>query len=224
MAPKHLPLSRLALVCALALPLGLAACGGGGGGDGDGDTTTLVIESTGSLDGGVTVSGNGAVNSASSAAIPLVGDGAFQASGGTLVYTGLWSFDLSGIPSGAQIQSATLRLYQTSTAGDPASAFAIARMDHVNYGAIFPSTSSVNVIDFNFAQIGDLSTVGPKTVDATAQVVDDLAAPRARSQFRMRMAIQTDNDAEADWCVMTDQETPTDFTQRPQLIIEYIAP
>ena len=212
--------SLLVLSCALVF----CACGGGGGGGDEDGAITLNIESTAALDGGIVRSANGVVNEANSGSVPLVGDGAFAASGGTLTYTGLWSFDLSELPAGAQIQSATLQLQVLSVAGDPAAAFALARIDHCNFGAVFPTTDSVNVVEFNFATISDLNTTGPKPVDATAQVEADLTADRTRSQFRMRMAITSDNDAEADWCVMTDFESVLDPALRPQLIVVYTTP
>lgn len=222
--PLHL--SDRVLWALVLVPL-LAACGGGGGGDDEedaGGVLTLAIESTAALDGGITFNGNASVNFGSSASTPLVGDGAFQAGGGTLIYNGLWSFDLSGLPAGALVQSATLQLYQASSSGDPIDAFALARLDHVNFGGVFPTTNSVNALTLDFAQIADLNTNGAKQVDATTEVAADLLAGRTRSQFRMRMAIQTDNDGQSDWCVMMDQETPADPALRPQLIIEYTTP
>jgi hypothetical protein len=213
-------------LCALlAMACSLAACGGGGGdgGDDDDDQQTLIVESTASLDGGVTFNNAGSVNEASPNATPLVGDQAFVMSGGTLVYNALWSFDISALPAGALIASAILQLQVTSAAGDPDASFGLARVDHANFGAVFPSTNNVTIVTFDFDQIQDLNTVGGRQIPVTIQVQADVDAGRPRSQYRVRMPFQTDNDAQADFMVFTDAENATPAL-RPQLIIEYTTP
>lgn len=198
----------------------LAACGGGGGND-EGPIE-LTIESTANLDGGTTFNNNGSTNLGSASSAPLVGDGVFVASGGTLNYNAFWSFDISAIPSGATIDSAILRLFQAGTANAPTAAFALARLDHVNYGTIFPATSGAfSLLTADIAQLTDLDTFNvPKPLDVTSAVQSDVDASRPRSQFRMRPAIASNNDAAADFMVMTDGET-ANAANRPMLIITY---
>ncbi|MEZ6006693.1 MAG: DNRLRE domain-containing protein [Planctomycetota bacterium] len=200
--------------------LSLTACGGGGGNN-DG-LQELTIESTANLDGGTVFNNNGSVNTGSSAGACLVGDDAFVASGGTLMRHSLWSFDISGLPAGATIQSAILRLFQSATSNNPQGALAIARLDHVNYGNLFPSTAtSFSILTANIDTISDLNTANvAKLLDVTTAVQADVNASRPRSQFQLRPGIGTNNDAFADFMVFTDGET-ADPSIRPMLIITY---
>ena len=205
--------------------LSLAACGGGGGDENEnGDLPEpITVESTPNFDGGTAV--NNSTDSASSAAIPLVGDGGGAIGGATIIYNGIWSFELPTLPPLAEVTQVTLYLYQTGVAGDPQASFSLARMDHVNIGNSFPATSAtIANLSLNFSQIVDLNTAGSKQVDVTDEVIADYDAARPRSSFRMRMAIPTDNDSLADWCVMTDAETAADASQRPRIVIEYTVP
>jgi hypothetical protein len=199
----------------------LAGCGGGGGGN-ENDPIDLVLTSLPNLDGGLTFNNVGSVDSGASTGAPLVGDGSFQPSGGTLQYQGIWSFQLPDFPAGAVIQSATLRLVQVGTGNDPQSAFVLARLDHLNFGNTFPATSGAAFVEaVAIAQLNDLNSLGPKTLDVTAAVQDDADSNRAYSQFRLRTAIATNNDANSDFMVMTDGEN-SNPDLRPTLLITYV--
>lgn len=198
------------------------ACGGGGGGD-DNQVQQLTLTSTANLDGAVVFNNVGSTNTGSSIFIPEVGDGIFVASGGTLQRHGLWSFDISGLPAGATITGATLRLFQSGQAGNPDTAFVLARLDHVNYGAVFPTTfNAFVVLAADIDQVQNLNNPGGATnLDVATAVQADVGAARPRSQFRLRPAISTNNDAQADTAVFTDAENTANPAQLPMLIIEF---
>ena len=217
----------IALALCFALSLPLVACGGGGGDDDDNNQNNPVVaelRSTADLDGNVAANNTGNIDVGGSAAIPIVGDAPFVVGDGSLERRGLWSFDLSGIPSDATITSATLRLFVSGTAGDPAAAMAQLAVDHVNYGDTFPIFNLANALDLNFAQITDLTTIGERLVTVTAQVQDDIDNNRERSQYRVRGAIGTNNDPQADTIVFTDRENTPVVANRPSLNITYTTP
>lgn len=223
------PMKLTALVLSLALSLPLAACGGGGGGDDDNNNNNPVqetITSTGTLDGIVAFNNLGDVPVGGAAGIPIVGDGPFVMGGaGSLNRNGLWSFDLSSIPNNATITSATLRLFVSGAANDPAGAMGQFLVDHVNFGATFPAAVGlINVLDFNFAQITDLTTIGERLVNVATEVQDDIDNTRGRSQYRVRGAVGTNNDAITDQTIFTDADNTANAANRPMLIIEYTTP
>ena len=74
------------------------------------------------------------------------------------------------------------------------------------------------------ADIDDLVTTGPRQVDVTAQVQDDVDNSRPLSQYRLRGAIGTNNDGVADWVIFSDADNTTDPAQRPFLFIEFTMP
>ncbi len=129
------------------------------------------------------------------------------------------------MPAGAQIVSAKLSMYQNRSAGDPQSMMVLVRVDHVNYGLNFPQTFlGGNTLDFNFAQINDLASIGRKEIDVTAQLQDDLDDGRTRSQYRLRGAVRSNNDGIADAMVLTDAEDSEGTGELPMLIVEIAIP
>lgn len=225
---------RLALAALLGSSLALAGCGGGGaeGGD-DGNEEDPIIEdpivppvqteytiaSTPELDGSARQ--NGVSNEGRSDVEPWVGDGPFVIGSGSNVFASFYSFDLSSLPAGARIRSATMSLYNRAILGDPQGMNVLVRVDHVRFGVIFPNAPLGGTTEqFNFAQLTDLNQLGRKNVDVTAQVQADLDAGRTRSQYRLRGAISTNNDPVADVMRLTDGEDSAGTGELPLLIIE----
>jgi len=153
---------------------------------------------------------------------PAVGDSAFVAGGvGAARYVAYFSFDLSDIPEDAVVVSATMSLYVRATLGDPQDMMALARVDHVDYGTDFPEEPfDALALDLNFAQIADVATVGRREVDVTDQVQADLDDGATRSQFSVRGAVATDNDATTDLFFLTDGEDTFGTGELPLLFVE----
>lgn len=169
-----------ALLLAGALPLG--ACGGGGGGGGSDAPRQATLLGIPSMDG---LLRNGFALPAQELII-----GNFVVLGPPLEafeMRSMSTFDLTPLPAGADVVSAVVTLTQFSVTGTTYVGRAPAILDHVNIG------TSLSGDDFNggtlASNIGVLSadaTLGPKSLDVTAQVAADIAAGRTRSSFRLR--------------------------------------
>jgi len=167
-----------ALIAPLTALLFLTGCGGGGGGSGPnppGPVTTDIP-----LD--VTLSGF--VSSAQNAAPgvpPQVGDLADNSE-----VRGFFTFPIGSIPATATLQTAVLRVFQTSTVGTPYVDFTALSVDSLVLGG------TLDAADFAAAP---LSTAGPaspfdatlavKTRSVLTQVAADRMAGRVVSSFRV---------------------------------------
>ncbi|MDJ0975575.1 MAG: hypothetical protein QNJ98_14025 [Planctomycetota bacterium] len=217
-------LRPLALTAVFGASIALAGCGGGGGGEEEDDQVVIqqvTIESTAELDG--VVFGDNLDVNASSTLPPHVGDGPAQATGGAQRAHGIYSFDLSGLPAGAVIRSAKLRLAVDEVTNNPNAAMALVLVDHVNFGAIFPQSFGMLTLDTGFAQITDIDVVGAKELDVTEQVQDDMDSNRTRSQYRLRGAVDSDFDDDSDLAKLSDADGTT-ASEPPALILEIELP
>lgn len=183
----------------------LTACGG----DGDSYPTGVTLNSTQGVDGFITSSG-----SVLTWTQAMVGD--------TFVDTGVrgfLSFDISSIPPGSNIISATLRNYQEAVLGTPYTDLGNIIVDHLDYGA------NLDAADYNLAalqdNIGTLSnnaSIEFKTLDVTARLQDDINNGRARSQYRMLFPTPTDNDSIEDAAFFTSANIGGNT---PELVVTY---
>lgn len=128
--------------------------------------------------------------------------GNVPAAGGDNIYRGFLSFDLSGIPAGATIQSVELRFWQQIIEGDPYGKLGALVLKHVDYGP------GLEVAAFDAPELG--STVLPAlTAPEVTYVVagdpliawiqQDLAAGRGRFQLRLQFASERDGDDAQDY-------------------------
>lgn len=139
-----------------------------------------------------------------------------------------YSFDLATLPTGADITTATLRLYQANASSGVYGELGNVVVDHLDYG------TTLDVDDHSAAalteDIGTLSTdatIEYKVLDVTAAVEDDRAAGRTRSQFRLRFETPGNDDGTNDFAQFTDPEESCGSLcvgNPPQLVIEYAAP
>ncbi len=99
---------------------------------------------------------------------------------------GFVSFDISVIPIGAQILDATLTLNQNSVTGNPFVVFGDCEIDHVTIsGALDSSDFTGGSLNLNIGPISTNATLGPKTLNVTAQVALDITQNRSFTDFRV---------------------------------------
>ena len=209
----------IATAFAIMTTLFLAGCGGGGGGENDDqiDPIQLTVVSTPELDGLTAVVGQN--TDGANDQPPAVGDLATNLGRDVVGY---YSFDVSQIPAGARIVSARLSLFSRATLNDPEEMMVHIKLDHVNFGNLFPQVLLAGAaLDLDFAQIDDVNTTGRKDIDVTAQLQDDIDSGRSTTQFRLRGAVGTNNDNLADVVIFTDGEDTEATGELPMLIIEY---
>ena len=103
-------------------------------------------------------------------------------------WRGIMTFDISGIPAGATIQSAELVAFQFQVNGDPY--FNLGRMivDHIEMGPAMDGTAYDGFTVANdVATLSTDETIGIKSVNVTALVQRDLdAATTGLTQLRLR--------------------------------------
>lgn len=137
----------------------------------------------------------------------------------TLTSRGYVSFDLSSLPSGATITSATLRMYQTEVVGTPYSGNSLI-IDHVDYGDSLGSEDyALSPLESAFGTLTSNPNVEWKDLSVTNQVKNDVANGRTRSQFRLRFQVEmTGADA---WARFESGDNYVGTGNLPQLVVKY---
>jgi hypothetical protein len=201
----------------LAASLLLSGCGGSGGGGGTPTPVTLTITSAPSLDGLVFAQGTTTLASNITAGDYASG---FGPQGGI---RGFVSFDLSAIPAGATVLSATLTLVQRNVVGTPYATLGTIVADHVEYGGLLEAGAYARSFPTGqaFATLSSDSTLGPRTLTVTAIVQDDVASNRGHSQYRFRFGLEEDADMDSDQAQFFSAETATGPSERPTLVVTY---
>ena len=140
-----------------------------------------------------------------------------------LVSRGFVSFNLSNIPSGANIQKAILRLYQAKIIGNPYSVGGSLKVDHLTYGdSLEDGDYAISTLTSSFATLATNSAVECKDVDVTDTVRDDIANARSKSQFRIHFQTEnTGRDATGDFTYFEANENSQSSGNIPQLVVEY---
>lgn len=134
---------------------------------------------------------------------------------------GFVSFDLTPLPAGATVTSATLSMYQWVVIGTPYAVLGSQLVDHLDFGATLdPGDFALAALSSGFDTLASDDTIGPKLLSVTAQVVADLTAARVRSQFRIRFAVATDTDASEDSCSFRRADATT-ASEVPTLSVTY---
>lgn len=199
-------LGALSLLSLLA-----GGCGGGGGGGSGALLVDLPAAVDGVVDGTGFVETTGAMN---------LGDSSVNVG-----IHGYLRFDLSAVPAGATILSATLITRQTASGffGTPYTDLGNLLVDHMDIGAALGSEDFVGTT-FTFA-LAVLSTdpvLETKTADVTAAVTADLAAARTTSDYRLRFAADTNSDAGPDFVQFSTSEFDAGTGVTPTLEVTYL--
>ena len=205
-------LRTLALPASLALAAGLL--GGCGAGEAIFGPETFTLHAPSTLDGYVTSAGTVLSNSTANGI--AVGDN--DADQGR---RGFVRFNIAGLPLGAEIESAELRMAQASITGLPY-ALGNVLVDHVDIGAGLDATDYAAVA--LLANVGTLSSdvvLTVKFLDVKAEILADIAAARTTSDFRLRFPITTDGDGLIDSAHFEDMENNLSTGAYPELVIVY---
>lgn len=141
-----------------------------------------------------------------------------------LVTRGFGSFELSSLPTGATIEQATLRLYQTNVIGDPYGAGGGSiKVDHMDYGSSFENSDyGMAALSTSFATLSSNATVGWKEADVTDSVRTDLQNSRPRSQYRIHLTTEaTGGNVTGDFAYFESAGNNVGTGNTPQLVIRY---
>jgi hypothetical protein len=200
----------------LALSLSVAAglLGGCGAGEAIFGPETFTLNAPATLDGYVVASGGVLENSTTNAI--AVGDNGSEGRRGFVRFT------LAGLPAGADIQSSELRLAQAAVSGVPYGSLGDVRMDHVDIGVALDAGDYAAVaLDFDIGAMSLTAALDVKVLDVTAKVIEDVAAARTTSDFRLRFPIADDGDAIEDSAHFEDMENHLFTNAVPVLVIQY---
>jgi hypothetical protein len=181
---------------------------------------TVTLTSQGALDGFRANNGGG-----NNTVDIRVGNGVmFGSPSQELVVRGFMSFDLTGIPATAQVQSIYLRFYQADVTGTPYAKLGNLRLQHVDFG----STLNDAAFDTPVLHSAILSphTGAGEWYDITSNTIGDwieadLAAGRTRTQLRLQFSTETDGDGLQDTASFESGENYFGTGNVPQLTITY---
>jgi len=140
----------------------------------------------------------------------------------TLVTRGFVSFPLSSIPSGATIEHATLKMYQTSVENAPYTSGGDVKIDHLNYGDSFDNTDySISSLSFNFAIFSNNPDVGWRETEVTDRVREDRQNSRKNSQYRLHFGTESSGGTDEEFAHFESAENTNGSNNVPQLVIRY---
>jgi len=141
-----------------------------------------------------------------------------------LVIRGFISFDLSGIPAGAEIKNIDLRFYQVNVTGTPYAKLGNPLILHVDYGAAlddaaFDTPVLHSAILAPHTGSGEWYIITSTTI--ANWIEDDLAAGRTRFQVRLQFTTETDGDGVQDTISLESGDNYFGTGNLPQLTITY---
>lgn len=209
------------LVLCLLLASG---CGGGGGGGGPPPPPVFQVEIPQHDFGSIWM--DGATPAPNPGLDLAVGDTADPHAGRVVL-----RFRLDGLPSGAVIQKATLRVPRTKVHGNP-STLGDLLVDHIHWPLNLPSGPELFaqhtlagafavMVPPSFVQIGQPAIL---TVDVTTQLNADQLAGRNTSGFRLGFSNPTSNNGSTDAWVIGGQMGSGGAVHASTLSVSYRVP
>lgn len=185
---RRQPSRRRAAV--LTLLVGLAGCGGGAASAPlSGNLVSILAPGIPSEDGVVYSN----LTFRTDGVLPQTGD--VGAPGSGIYARQFLSFDLTAVPAGAIVTSAVLRVDSFVVVGTPFSTLGTVLVDHLHYGALDGNDFGARALVDGIGTLADDETLGPRSLDVTAAVAQDVALRRPHSQFRLRFS-PTENDGD----------------------------
>ncbi len=139
------------------------------------------------------------------------------------IFRSFVSFDLSSIPKNTNVESATLRLYQTDTEGNPYVAGGNLMIDHVDYGnSLEGEDYTLPPLATGIATLTTNGNVEWKEVEVAEAVRSDLANLRLRTGIRIRFTTEKiGGQGNGDTASFEAAENSSGTGNVPQLIIKY---
>jgi hypothetical protein len=204
--PPALVLTALLLV---------AGCGGGGGRGSvpSGNLTSLLAPGVAAEDG-VAFSD---FTFRTDGALPPTGD--LDTPGAGVRARQFYSFDLSAVPAGSIVTSAVLRADAFVVVGTPFTSLGSVVVDHVAYGALDGNDFAARALTEDVGTLADDATLGPRSLDVTDAVAEDVALGRSRAQFRLRFAPrESDGDFAFDFVSFAEAEAATTGSGQPPVL------
>jgi len=128
------------------------------------------------------------------------------------------SFDLSGIPDGATIDSAVLSIYQRGEEYWGGYTLGPVLVEHVFFGTDIALAFAGGLLSKVAGMLATEFSAGFKSITVTVEVQNDMEQNRPKAQFRFFHSTPTDNDSNNttdDW-VMGDSPT-----NQPKLAVTY---
>ncbi len=180
---------------------------------------TVEVKSDADLDGFRANNGQGSISEEI-----LVGNGEIVQPAGELVARGFLSFDVTGIPADATIESAELQFYQSEVTGDPYGKLGGLVLDLVSYGSSLDD-SAYDAPAMGSLPLSPLPAAGQwyMVSDATllSWVQNVVTSEQAYFQVRLRFSTETDDDGEEDWIAIQPGGSFLGSSKSPTLIITY---
>lgn len=210
--PYTLRLRGYALLSlALLVPLQAGGCGGGGG---SGGKKTLVLPAVFDRTGSVTNAG--IVYPAAGYNGHNVGD-----LDDNTVMRGFVAIQLAGVPAGAQVESASLRLVSNATwYGNPFGELGPLTLDHVDVGAgLSVGDFAGGTLTVAYAVIPLFAAGQTVTIEVGDALRADLAAARPTSTYRIQFTGAPSLDAGAD--VVAFDCVVADAALQPSILLTY---